>query len=218
MRHVLRNCHVRRLRIDDSQGESIMKLAEFTEEEQCHVAELEINRIADVLNAADCDNVWHVVTALSPGRLHCAFIEVARRHKCLSTPDFMKAHYVVVGGKFQAQTGVGSFEHPLFLQFPYRPLCRSSEAGCIEHHLGPKSQISVDGIDLRNIARFYPNSTTTFDYHVMRAGDKYKAFVLENASGQRVFVVASDDQASMMDGMFWLQRVAFVPDLTILRN
>ncbi|KAH7710268.1 hypothetical protein AAVH_22438 [Aphelenchoides avenae] len=120
--------------------------------------------------------------------------------------------------KFQAQTGVGSFEHPLFLQFPYRPFCRSSEAGCIENQLGPQSQISVDGIDLRNIARFYPNSTTTFDYHVMRAGDKYKSFVLENASGQRVFVVASDDDASMMDGTYWLQRVAFVPDLAILRD
>ncbi|KAH7705499.1 hypothetical protein AAVH_27293 [Aphelenchoides avenae] len=96
---------------------------------------------------------------------------------------------------FQAQTEVGSFEHPCFLQFP----CRwYSVSRCLETNVGLEA--SDAHVDYRNIARFYPGPETTFDKHVMRVSNVYKVSIVENSSGQRIFVVASDDNASMMDG------------------
>lgn len=117
---------------------------------------------------------------------------------------------------FQAQADTGSFALPLFLQYPYRPSREPSEACYLEHQFGLEA--SEDPLDFRNIERFYPNSTATFDKHIMRVSNAYKTFEFENASGQRMFVFASDDYASMRDGNYWSQRVVFAPDLSILRD
>ncbi|KAH7710269.1 hypothetical protein AAVH_22439 [Aphelenchoides avenae] len=71
-------------------------------------------------------------------------------------------------------------------------------------------------IDFRSITRFYPNLKSTFDEHAIRCSHQYKAFAVENASGQRIVVVASDHSAGM-NGNYRLQRVGFLPDLSILR-
>lgn len=56
--------------------------------------------------------------------------------------------------------------------------------------------VCEDPIDFRKITRFYPDSKTIFHKHLAGYSDKYKAFVLENARGQRIFVLASDADAS----------------------
>ncbi|KAH7709551.1 hypothetical protein AAVH_23175 [Aphelenchoides avenae] len=67
-----------------------------------------------------------------------------------------------------------------------------------------------------------PDPKTLFDKYAVHAdewtdaGEVYKAFAVENASGQRLYVVVSGDDVSEDDDDLWLQRVAFVSDLSIL--
>lgn len=73
-----------------------------------------------------------------------------------------------------------------------------------------------DNFNFHNIARFYPDSKATFYKHVTRISDEHKAFAVENAGGQRIFVVASDEDAPEDLYEERLQRVVFVQDLSIL--
>ncbi|KAH7705500.1 hypothetical protein AAVH_27294 [Aphelenchoides avenae] len=119
------------------------------------------------------------------------------------------------------QEDIGAFEHPLFLQYPYP----GDEWGTMSRELAEEFDLPVyeeeDFVNLRNIARFYPESGSTFDEHPKKPIDTYRVFTMENVKGELVFIVASIANYSVkysQDSSQWFQRIVFLRDLSILRD
>ncbi|KAH7705497.1 hypothetical protein AAVH_27291 [Aphelenchoides avenae] len=112
---------------------------------------------------------------------------------------------------FQAQQTIDSFEHPFFVQYPYRRR-RHSKAWDFENN--PGLVPTEADIDFRRVARFYPKRNSTFEEHLICCSHTYKAFAVENASDQRIFIVASINNARR-NGIFRLQRVGFLSDVRV---